>query len=189
VSLDAINQILQFIAWFLALIEFIIGLYVLALNAWHIANRHVGALFFLFAINNYALGAILSAGAADETRFTALLLALTTAIVQPALLITAIVLLKPDWLRSRWRRLIWLVYAAIYLPVIFTLSDIFRGTQLWFSGMDPVTYHGGYAALSEYTQGSLAFLVQVPNIYLASVVLTGLLLWFQRQASLTHFAS
>ena len=60
-SLLSPNEILQLVAWFVALIEFSAGLYILFLNVWHNANRHVSALLLLTAATTVATGMLITA--------------------------------------------------------------------------------------------------------------------------------
>ena len=42
------NESIQYLAWFTALVEFILGLYVLALNYRHIANQYVSGFLLIY---------------------------------------------------------------------------------------------------------------------------------------------
>jgi GAF domain-containing protein/HAMP domain-containing protein len=94
------DQILQNVAWFLALAQFILALYVFLFNAWHTANRHVSALLFLTALNAFALGVLTGIENASQTAWPTAMLALTSFAIRPLTLITCVVLLHPDWPRG-----------------------------------------------------------------------------------------
>jgi GAF domain-containing protein/HAMP domain-containing protein len=188
-NLFSLAEVLRFIAWFLALVELILGLYVFLLNTRHPANRHVGALLLLFALNSYALGGLIGAQDIVEAELPAILLAATSAAAQPALLLVATMLLKPEWLPRRisrgalpaqdadpdpgsgekrgwWRQLWWLVYGLAFLPLALTLIDVFFGSQLWYTGINAATYTGGFLEYSAFTWGFVAPVLRVLNIYL-----------------------
>ncbi len=174
---SSVNQILQLAAWFMALIELIMALYILLLNVWHVSNRHVSALLLLFAINTFAVGQLMSATTADQAMWITALLAATSSAVPPALLTVAVVILKPRWLqvstfvkrRNLWRFAWWLAYGLVFLPAILTLIDVGSGTQLWYTGLDAASYTGGYVAQAEYIAGSWSFF-RILNNFAASLI-------------------
>ncbi len=184
------DQTLQFIAWFIASIEFILALYVLLLNPRHTANRHVSSLLLLISANSFALGLLISADDAAQAALPTYLLAATSAVVGPLILLVAIVVLKPQWLPGRaqeheqpstrdgWRWIWLLVYALAILPLLLTLLDLGLGTRLWYSGLEAATYDGGYVSGSEYRNGSLSLPIRVLNFYLTPVITIIPLLYF-----------
>ncbi|NIV37152.1 MAG: hypothetical protein GWN58_49295, partial [Anaerolineae bacterium] len=119
-------DVIQLIAWLLTLIEFILALYIFLLNTQHTANRHVSALLMLFAVNTFALGLVM--GVDEWVRVAVPLLVATIPAIEPAVLIVAVVLLKPQWMRGRWRWTWLLVYGLAFLPVVLTVSDLVFGT-------------------------------------------------------------
>ena len=72
------DQILQYVAWGTALVEFILALYVLLLNAWHTANRHVSSLLLIVSLNSLALGLIQGARNVAQAVWPTYILATTT---------------------------------------------------------------------------------------------------------------
>ncbi|MCP4539653.1 MAG: GAF domain-containing protein [Chloroflexi bacterium] len=184
-TLHPISQILQTAAWFLVLIELVVALYILLLNAWHVANRHVSALLVLCAINVFAVGQLIGAIAIDQATLFTSLLAATSAAMPPALFIVAIVILKPQWLRvstfatrrNLWRFAWWLAYGLVLLPALLTLIDVGLGTRLWYTGLDAGTYAGGYVPRTEYKAGSLSSFVIILNNYLVPLITLASLLY------------
>jgi len=171
------NLALQLIAWFLALIFLIVGLYILLLNARHTANRHTSALLLILAINDLAIGLMIGATDTIRAALPSYLLAATSPAIQVALLIVTVILLKPGWIygpgpaqrRGGGRWVWWPIYGLVFLPALLTLADVGLGTRLWYTALDAKTYVGGYVPLSEYTAGSLSRLIWVLNFYIAAV--------------------
>ncbi len=58
VNLHCGYQTIQYIAWFIAISEFIVGLYIIIINPRRAANRHVAVFLMITAINSYAVGLI-----------------------------------------------------------------------------------------------------------------------------------
>lgn len=164
--LPTASQLLQFVAWFLALMTFILALYILLLNTRHTANRHVAALLLLIATNFFVVGVLVEGG--DVARAAVPLYAATVPIMQPMLLLVSIVLVKPEWMHGWWKWAWRLLYAICFLPVILTLLDVVFGTQLWYTGVGE-SYTGGYIPISRVTQGDLAPYVWGLNFYVMGV--------------------
>lgn len=152
------QPVMQLIIWGIGLVELILALYILAINAKHVANRHVSALFILFAINSLALGSLVGAKTAAEGNIPAAILAATTPVFGLALLVTSIVLVKPKWIFSRLRWFWFVLYGLLALPIIITIIDLTFHTNIWFVGLNPDTYSGGYISLAEYTNPELSIL-------------------------------
>lgn len=87
-------QLVQLIAWIFALIEFILGLYILLLNLRNLSNRYVSGLLIIIAVNTFAQGLIYEAKELSETTLSLLINAATTPAIQPGLLLAAVVLLN-----------------------------------------------------------------------------------------------
>ena len=188
-SLNSIIQALPYVAWLIALIELIIGLYVLVLNAWHTANRHTSALILLIAANSFAIGSLINAVSSQSAYIPAVILAATTIAIEPLLLLSTIALLKPEWLSGRIRWLWWPFYALILLPTILTLLDVTLKTNLWFTGIDPSHYSGGFLILDLFTQGKVAYALQMANRAVITGITIALLLYlavFNRKATKTN---
>lgn len=155
---------LQLIAWLLTLIEFILALYIFLLNTRHTANRHVSALLMLFAVTTFALGLWLGTG--ESASIAVPILVATIPAIEPAVLIVAVVLLKPQWMHGRWRWMWWLVYGLAFLPIVLTLVDVALGTELWYGGIDAGGIAGGFVSLTGYTTGILAPIILVTNLFI-----------------------
>ena len=165
-----LNQIIQTSAWIIALIELIMGFYILLLNVRSKSNQHVSILLIVFSINTFTQGLLFSRINFDLLNYVLLSLAVTTPAIQPGLLIVAIVLIKPDWLRSRWKWGWFLVYGLVFLPLILSLSDFYLKTSLWFTSVQPEFYDGGFLNLQTYTQGILSPYLRIIYIYFTTVV-------------------
>lgn len=164
------NETLQGLAWLAGLLELILALYVLLLNARHTANRHVSFLLFIFAVNSLALGTLFGVTQAAQAVLPTLLLAATSNPAIVGLLLTAVVLLRPQWLQGRWRWLGWLLYGLLFLPTVLTVIDAFRNTGLWYSGFDAASYAGGYMAGGSYEAGSVARIIRPLYVYFISLL-------------------
>jgi GAF domain-containing protein/HAMP domain-containing protein len=163
------SQTMQILDMVLGLAGLILGLYILSLNARHTANRHASAVLLVSAINNSAMGLLL--GTTDLTRAPLLLylLAATSPAIQPLILLLTVALLKPEWLRARWRWIWWPIYALSLLPAVLTAIDVGLGTQLWYTGL-PDQLNVERIVLSQYAGGSLSFPIRLLNIYFVSLL-------------------
>ncbi len=174
----SITQTLPLVAWLLALAEFITALYLLALNARHVASRHVSFLCLLLAVDSLAAGQLAKAAAAAAATAPAYLLAATSATIQPWLVLVTVAVLKPDWLSPpgevRWprtRRWLWLMaYFVAVLPVLLTAADAALQRGLWYTGLDAAAYAGGYVPPVEFTSGSISLPVRVATAYIAPAI-------------------
>lgn len=160
------QPVMQLVVWGIGLFQLILALYVLILNSQHTANRHTSALFLLFSINSFAMGAMIGAETIAEGTLPAIILAATSPIAGIALLLTAIVLIKPDWLSGRGRWFWRSLYVLAALPIIFTAIDVLSNSTIWFVGL-PENYPGGYLQLDDYLNPALSgfrffFLVVIP---------------------------
>jgi GAF domain-containing protein/HAMP domain-containing protein len=182
------GEILQYIAWFLALVELIMAHYIFLLNAWHTANRHVSALFLLITANTFSMGLILGSPRAAWAALP--LYAATVPALMPLMLPVSVVLLKPEWMaaqgsgtmaaqsggtrrgarRSAWRWIWWLIYGLCVLPLVLTGVDLIWGTQLYYTPPDPQTYSGGYVPLAALTGGLLGAPIRAIAVYVLSIV-------------------
>jgi GAF domain-containing protein/HAMP domain-containing protein len=159
----------------LALVELILGLYILYLNPRHRANRWTALFILLFAAYTFALASLTGAQNTQQVRLPAAMLAATRLALPPALLATSLLIFRPNWLSRRgsnggktrsstlatWALL--LLLALVLLPLILTLADIWTGWGLWYTaGIAPqtapgaATYTGSYPAQNAFTQGRLA---------------------------------
>ncbi|MGD8627281.1 MAG: hypothetical protein PVJ34_22285, partial [Anaerolineae bacterium] len=172
------TEALQYSAWFLSMVQFVLALYILLLNPWHTANRHVTGLLLLFMVNTVGLSMTL--GSSTTPEFGLLLVAATTPAVEPALLIVSAALLKPAWLprlmRSAgvedrdqgpdgWRSLWWIAYGLCLMPIVLTLIDYLAGTGLWYTPLAAGMGGSDYIPMQEVTQGSLAYIIRPLSLW------------------------
>ncbi len=155
-NVQSTTQTLQLVAWLLAVSELVVGLYILFLNIRHIANLLVSGLLVLFAVNSFAVGQLMVAQDLLDVTWQTYILAATSPILGPGLLATTVVLLKPNWFRKNkvWA---WLFLALAFVPVLLTLVDMLWDTGIWYTGLDAVSYRGGFVMLSEYAAGWLSW--------------------------------
>ncbi len=181
-----VNQFLPYAAWVIALMELILGLYVLVLNAWHTANRHASLLLLVAAINSFAIGSLYAANNVGDAQLPAMVFSSTVIAVEPMLLTTAIALFKPAWLSGKKSWLWWPIYALAIIPTALTLSDRFFHTNLWYPGSNLEDYFGGIQNLPGFTQGRLSPYLRLIGyglaVYITPVLLLVLAL-FDRKAA------
>jgi GAF domain-containing protein/HAMP domain-containing protein len=156
VTLDILYQSFQFGTWLIALVELILGLYILVLNARHNANRHTGFLLLLSAATTYAIGWLSNAKTLGEASIPVIALAVMAPILQPVYFLAAISIVRPEWQRAKTRWLLWLVFLFTLLPAALTVADLMTGMHYWFTGLGP-DYSGGYVRLEQFTSGDYAF--------------------------------
>ncbi|MBN2391397.1 MAG: GAF domain-containing protein [Anaerolineae bacterium] len=183
----SLASILQISSFVLSLIGSVLALYVLALNFWNTSNRHLSLLFFIFASNNLFTGLILDPSVVTRESAIPLTYGLgaTTTPFQVILLLLTVVLLKPEWLRGRWRWVWWPLYALLVLPGLLTLLDVSLGTQLWYTGLD-ADYAGGFVQLADYANGSLAVPIRIISyavLSLVSLLIAFLIAWRDKRVS------
>ncbi len=182
----ATSQTLQLVAWFMAVVEFVLMLYVFLLNPRHIGNRGVAALFLAITLNTLSVGLVL-----DPTpvyRIGLPLYVATSTSVVAGILVVTVVLIKPEWLPRGWRsgaRRAWfLVYALSTLPIVFTLVDVLFGTRLWYT--PPVDYVGGFVPLAESASGVISgFLRPLMTYVLGSLPVLMLVYLLARDRKMT----
>lgn len=172
-----IDQSIQLIAWVIALIELILGLYLLVLNAWHYVNRHASALLIIAGTNSFAVGWMTGVDHPAQAELPALLLAMTTPAVQSLLCVAIMAVVKPEWLLGRKRWMWWLFYVFAILPAAITLYDQFSDVPLWYSGL-PSGYTGSFISITQFTQGLIADYINFITFTLLPVLAILLMLYF-----------
>jgi len=175
---DSFSQSLQMIAWFIALLELIVAIYNLVLNAWHTSNRYTSAYLLLIAVNTYAFGAMTGARTVQEAQLPSILIGITTPAIQSALLAVIIVLLKPEWKQTRMRWLVRLGALFAIFPAVFTVIDLTFGTHLFYTGINPLTYPGGFLATPEILQGIIARPLRIIEFGVFAVAIILVLAYF-----------
>lgn len=172
-----LNQSLSNVALLVAMLELIVGLYVLALNSKHTANRHVGGFMLLLAVNTFAVGTITNSTNILQATGATILLAATSAAILPVQTLTTIALLKPEWLSGRWGWLRWLPQFFALLPFALTIIDLAFGTSFWYTGL-PNDYSGGFVRVNIYSDGFLHDPISAINFYVFASTTLGFLLYF-----------
>jgi GAF domain-containing protein/HAMP domain-containing protein len=169
----SLELILQLVAWIFALLELILALYVLLLNVGHTANRHVSGLLLLLSLNSLGLGILVGATDVSEAAWGTILLAATSDAIVPALVLVAVVILKPEWMRGGWRWVWWPVYLLVALPILLTMLDVALDTRVMYTGLDPLTYAGGHADKNEYMDTWVADLLTIVSRYAMGMIALG----------------
>jgi GAF domain-containing protein len=177
VLIPSINQTYQFISWFIALFELILGLYILALNPWHPSNRHVSILLLLTSGITFLLGVSAGANSITELRIPVLLLGALIPAVEPWILIVTLVLLKPGWLQGRWKPLQLALYSLAILPGLLTLIDAILNTNLWFSGLPAGADPKMNMPVALYTGGVLGAPLRLINLVIIPILTLLLLIY------------
>ncbi len=163
-------QVLQFVAWGVALLELILGLYVLLLNVGGQANRRVAGVLILFAVSDFALGMLSGATGFPQALWASQLVAATAPAVQAGILVVIMTLLRPRRYGGYWRMGEWLVAAVGVLPAVLVVIDVVAGTQFWYTGLDETSYVKGYVPLFTYAQGSLSSAIRMVNFVVMGVL-------------------
>lgn len=176
--------------WFLTLFESVLGLYILALNFRHSANRHVSGCLLLIAANTFAFGTILNTGVTllqSGPGWT--LFALTTLAVPPLVFLTTVILIKPTWFKSRLRWLLRLGYILIVLPAISILVDQELSSLSWFSPFDTRIFNLQSISSGVFSQGTIAPYLFLLNLFVLPLLIISLSMFialFDRNATIAN---
>lgn len=170
-------EILQYFAWLIALVQFIIGLYLLSLDPHRMANRSVGATLLIISLNTFAAGLLATAQNAQQARLPTYLLAATGAPIVVALLLSVVTLSYQAVLRRRTlRTLVGALILMGLIPPLLTLMDALFNTRLWYGGLNDATYFGGFVPANQYLTGWLSGPIHFLIYGLLGVLLLVLLL-------------
>lgn len=169
----------QIAAWMLALLQLIIGLSILALNAKNQANRYTAFLLLLIAINSYAIGQLGNPVFSNQAIWLHAILAASAPTFQAILVLVIIALIQPIWLRRRlgW---FWQTFVVLGLSItVITVFDLVTGTNIWFSlsGTDRVR-DGITSTLTNYAGGLYASPIQLTFFVVIPLIQTVLLIYF-----------
>lgn len=171
-----IEQAVQIFAWTIALAEFMVAGYTLALNTGQGINLNLAGFLFLLAINSSAIGAMHAAKTVTEATVPAIFLAASLPMIQPLLLSFSISLFRQNWQRSRFSWLVYSGYLLAALPLLATIFDLVTQQGIWLSSLELINYQGGYLHPTTYTQGSLADIIWLTSVSGAgTLVVLGLL--------------
>ena len=162
-------QAWQYIAWGLGLIEVIVGLYILALNIWNNANRHVGVWLLFTSVSTIATGFLFSAESTAQMLTAFTIQVMVAPVAQVGLLIITAVLLAPQLMQGR-RRWWWVpVYIIAFLPMLLTIVDTQFGTNLWFTPVPEGGVIGIQLAASDFERGWIAVPLRILNSALPTI--------------------
>jgi nitrate/nitrite-specific signal transduction histidine kinase len=177
IDLSLTAEILQYIAWLIALVQLIIGLYLLYLEPRNNVNKSVSASLLIIAINTFAAGLLATAQDSRQAQLPTLLLAATTSVIVVALLQATIVLVYPaNNRRHPYQAAVWGLVLIGLLPPALTLIDARFYTQLWYTGVDADTYMGGFVPQASYVNGWLSGPVNLLIYGFLGTILLALLL-------------
>ncbi len=168
---------LQYLAWFLSLIELLLALYILSLSKINSAYRYVSLPGLVAVFNSFSLGMLTVAPEIVQATWVSYIIAIASFSMQPVLLLATVALLKPDWLYGRWQPVRWLTWVLGLLPLVLILIDVISNSRLWYTGLDPQTYTAGFVARGVYLSGSLALLLASLYFYVLPVMVVAFLLY------------
>lgn len=178
--LNLSNQTLQYFAWIFAMLSSALALYILAMNWKHPTNRIVSLFLGIVAIFQIAEGMLYGAETMAEAFLPSVLIAISSLMIMPMMGIVILRLLKPDWLKERWRWAEiaqWVGVALVILPAIIILIDVFsnsslnKGFNLYYSGLDLTSYHGGFINISIFTDGFVSPILKTLNILIPFITI------------------
>ncbi len=153
-----INLLSQYACWLMALLQGIIGFYILHLNWRSLGGRLAAAVLLVSTANFFGLGALLDASSVQQAHPPALLIAASSGALAPLILLSAVSLLRPQWLRSanrlgRWERR-GLALLTSVTPLL-TLIDALFESKLYYNWGNPAAYRGGFIHPAQFLQGAL----------------------------------
>ncbi len=188
-SMAPVDQAIQLIAWFVAAMEAMAGVYILLRNAWHTTNRHASVFLLLSAGSTLALGLIEGTMDIGQATLPTYLIAAIDPAIGPWMFLLSMALLKPDWSHGRSghrsrpsavgrvRRWAWWVVVGVSLvPALLVFAHAVApaerqlGSGLWYTGLDAATYSGGFVPLSAFAAGRLALPITVLNLWIMPVL-------------------
>ncbi|HNT74905.1 MAG TPA: cache domain-containing protein [Anaerolineae bacterium] len=163
------SEIWQYVAWFLGLIEIVVALYILVLNVWHTANRHVGGWLLLTAASTIASGFLFTADSTEEILTIFVIQVMVTPASQVGWLIVTSVLLAPETRPSRYRWAWAPIYVIAFLPMLLTLLDLRLGSNLWFTPTVAEGVTGIMLTTTDFERGMFAAPLRIVNMVLPMV--------------------
>ncbi len=178
--LNLSNQTLQYLAWIFVMISSALALYILAMNWKHPTNRVVSLFLVITAIYQLAEGMLYGAERMAEAFLPSVLIAITSLMIMPLMGIVILRLLKPNWLKERWRWAEiaqWFGVALIILPAFIILIDVFTSSRvdnrfnIYYSGPDLPNYHGGFINFTKYTEGFVSPILKTLNILIPFIII------------------
>jgi GAF domain-containing protein/HAMP domain-containing protein len=180
VILNLSNQTLQYLAWIFAMISGAMALYILALNWKHPTHRLVSLFLLIIAVLQTAEGLLYGAQDISQAFLPSILIAITSLMIMPMMGLVTLRLLKPDWLKERWKWAEiaqWIGVVLVILPVFMVLVDVFsganldKGSKFYYSGFEPANYPGGFINLAQYTTGFLSPFLKILNFLIPFIII------------------
>jgi GAF domain-containing protein/HAMP domain-containing protein len=178
--LNLSNQTFQYLAWIVAIISISLALYILTMNWKHPNHRIVSLFLSILGVFQISEGMLYGAEVISEAFLPSIFIAAISFMILPMASIVTLRLLKPDWLKERWKWVDlfqWMAAALTILPVLIILIDLFSNTiihkqsNLIYSGLDPKNYHGGYINLLNYTGGMVSPFLRILNFIAPFIVI------------------
>lgn len=152
-----LSQTLQTIAFLIALVELIIGLYVLFLDPRERGLRSAGISLLIIAAYTAALGQLTRTTDASQSFWPTAVIAATMPVTMAFLLMAGIALFQPVLAGQRWvRRVLALIGVFSVIPAALTAIDLLAHTRLWFIPVTAESYVSGYIDRAAYVKGSFS---------------------------------
>lgn len=164
-----VPQALVIAADFLVLLAIILGFYVFFLNPRNLINRLVGIFILLFAITDLGISLALRGQNTQSLEIAYLIQVAFIPAVYPLVLITSLLLLKPEWFRGRRQLLAGLLMVVMASSLILTAVDQLFGTNLYYSGINSTLPHSGTLPVERLANGVLGWPVLMLNYYIIPV--------------------
>lgn len=194
------SEFFLYMTYLVTLVELTLGLYLFVNNPRKPVSRNIVLLLIVAALNGLGLGLLSAAQKQADATLATALLAFSTLSLQPLLILTSFSILKPVQNTPEEDRALppgrWTglaaggLYFLALLPLLLVLFDLtisggfqvnpgegLKSPPVYYSGVDPATYPGGYVALSTYTQGMLGMSMRILYLVALPVILLGMLLY------------
>ena len=175
--MNSANAVLQIVIYLGVVFEIGLAIYVFALDPRDTTNRYLSAVLAAFAVMGIGVAGFIGAATSAQAVWPSYIVSASFPAINPLELLVVIALIKPNWITSPKRWLVWFVYVLAVLPVTLVLVDLLAGTQLFYTGINAATYQGGLLSQKDYYNGTLYSTVSVINFYIISFVSLGLLIY------------
>ena len=149
------------VANFLGVLALTLGLYVFILNPRHRANRYVSLTILVLAVGNLMVALMYRASTLNQVSIPLTVEAALSPTISPWLVLTTLVLIKPEWLQGRMRWLRNVLIALVLLPGLLTLIDVLFKTNLYLPAFESLTYKGGYVQFADFLTSTLGRVIVI----------------------------